>query len=247
MPTTIYVCLPAYNEENNLSLLLDEFITLLEKSSYPYKLILVNDGSTDRTGEIAQSYQTKLPLEILTHNPNKGLGEAIRTGFHHVVSLARDTDVIVYMDSDNTHDPIYIPSMVKKIEEGFDVVIASRYQPGSEERGVPFSRRLLSRVAGYVFRLFLPVKSVKDYTCGYRAYRVGLIKQAIQKYENQFITAKGFACTDEILIKLSQLTNKMAEVPFILYYDRKKGESKLNLWKTIPATLHLLWTRGKVK
>ena len=245
MPTTVYVCLPAYNEETSLAQLFDEYITLLEKPSYPYKLILVNDGSTDRTAEIAQSYQSKLPLEILTHNPNRGLGEAIRTGFHHVVSVAKETDVIVYMDSDNTHDPIYIPSMVKKIEEGFDVVIASRYQPGSEERGVPFSRRLLSRTAGYVFRLFLPVRGVKDYTCGYRAYRAGLIKEAIEKYNHHFITAKGFACTDEILIKLSQLTNKMAEVPFILYYDRKKGDSKLNLWKTIPATLHLLWTRGK--
>jgi dolichol-phosphate mannosyltransferase len=242
---TVYVCLPAYNEENSLKPLFDKYITLLDNSSYHYKLLLVNDGSTDKTLVIAQSYQSKLPLEILTHNPNRGLGEAIRTGFHYVVSIAQENDAIIYMDSDDTHDPVYIPSMVKKIEEGFDVVIASRYQPGSEERGVPFSRRLLSRTAGMIFRLFLPVKKVKDYTCGYRAYRVGLIRDAIKKYDNHFISAKGFACTDEILIKLSQLTNKMTEVPFILYYDRKKGKSKLNLWKTIPATLHLLWTRGK--
>jgi len=245
VPTKIYVCLPAYNEEDSLSSLLDKFGVLLQNSEHSYQLILVNDGSTDRTAEIAQSYQSKLPLEILTHNPNRGLGEAIRTGFNHVITLALENDVIVYLDSDDTHDPCYIPSMVKKIEEGFDIVIASRYQPGSEERGVPFPRRILSRVAGFVFRLYLPVKKVKDYTCGYRAYRAGLIRKAIEKWDNHFISAKGFACTDEILIKLSQLTNKISEVPFILFYDRKKGQSKLNLWKTIPATLRLLWTRGR--
>ena len=245
MPITVYVCLPAYNEESSLSALLDKYVTLLQNSNYSYRLILVNDGSTDKTAEIAQSYRSKLPLEILTHNPNRGLGEAIRTGFRHVASISQEKDVIVYMDSDDTHDPVYIPSMVKKMEEGFDIVIASRYQQGSEERGVPYSRRLLSRTAGLVFRIFLSVKNVKDYTCGYRAYRAGLIKEAIEKYDNQFITAKGFACTDEILIKLSQLTNRISEVPFILYYDRKKGKSKLNLWKTVPATLHLLWTQGK--
>ncbi len=247
MSNKVYICLPAYNEEESLASLLDRFCILVGQKDFDYHIILVNDGSHDRTLEIAQSYQDRLSLEIISHPVNMGLGEAIRTGFKHAVSLADDNDPIIYMDSDDTHDPVYIPQMVNKIHEGFDIVIASRYQKGSRQEGVPFHRKMLSRVAGLVFRLFLPVKNVRDFTCGYRAYRAGLIKQAIDYWDKHLITAKGFACTDEILIKLSPLTSRIAEIPFILYYGRKKGESKLNFQKTIPATMKLLWTRGKYR
>jgi dolichol-phosphate mannosyltransferase len=243
----VYICLPAYNEEESLASLLDRFCLLCQQKEYDYDIILVNDGSKDKTLEIATSYKDKLPLEILNHSVNQGLGEAIRTGFHHAITVAKDDDIIVYMDSDDTHDPVYIPSMVSKINEGFDIVIASRYQKGSRQEGVPFHRQMLSKVAGMVFRLFLPVKNVRDFTCGYRAYRAGLIKRAIEYWDKHLITAKGFACTDEILIKLSPLSSKIAEIPFVLYYGRKKGVSKINFRKTIPATLRLLWTRGKFK
>jgi len=241
----VYICLPAYNEEESLASLLNRYIELVKQGSYDYRLILVNDGSQDNTREIAETYQSLLPLEILNHPTNKGLGEAIRTGFRHVVQLAQEDDVIVYMDSDDTHDPVYIPDMVKKITEGNDLVIASRYRKGSRVEGLPWNRMVLSTVAGWVFKLFLPVKGVRDYTCGYRAYRVGLIRKAIEEYDHQFITAKGFACTDEILIKLAPLTQKITEIPFILHYGRKKGASKINFRKTIPATLRLLLIRHR--
>jgi dolichol-phosphate mannosyltransferase len=240
-----YVCLPAYNEEDSLGSLLERYVQLVQEGKYNYEIILVNDGSSDRTVDVASAYKNKLPLDIITHEINKGLGEAIKTGFNYAAQRAGDEDIIIYMDSDDTHDPVYIPSMIQKIQNGYDLVIASRYQKGSIQEGVPYHRRLLSRVAGFVFQCFLPVKQVQDYTCGYRAYKASLIKKALSHFGEDFITAKGFACTDEILIKLAQLTDRIAEVPFTLYYNRKIGESKLNLRKTIPATLKLLWTRGK--
>ena len=241
----IYILLPAFNEEKSLSKLFDKFIALLANSQQDYRIILVNDGSSDRTQEIAEQYKSKLPLEIIKHPENRGLGEAIKTGLKSAASQAQDNDILVNLDADNTHDPNVIPRLVEKIKEGSDIVIASRYQPGSKQVGVPFLRRVCSWGARYVFRLYLPIKSVKDYTCGYRAYRAGLIKQGFNEYGDSLIEAKGFACTDELLIKLSRYTTKIAEVPFILRYDLKDSPSKINIPKTVLATLKLLWKTNK--
>lgn len=237
----IYVCLPAYNEEKSLPKLFDKFIELIKTDNQDYRIILVNDGSHDKTQAVAEQYRSKLPLEIIVHEVNRGLGKAIKTGLKSAATQAQDNDIIVNLDADNTHDPNVIPRLVDKIGEGFDIVIASRYQPGSKQVGVPFLRRVCSWGARYVFRFYLPIKSVKDYTCGYRAYRAGLIKQGFAEYGDSLIEAKGFACTDELLIKLSKYTTKIAEVPFILRYDLKDSPSKINIPKTVLATLKLLW------
>jgi dolichol-phosphate mannosyltransferase len=241
----IYILLPAFNEEKSLSKLFDKFIALLANSQQDYRIILVNDGSSDRTQEIAEQYKSKLPLEIIKHPENRGLGEAIKTGLKSAASQAQDNDILVNLDADNTHDPNVIPRLVEKIKEGSDIVIASRYQPGSKQVGVPFFRRVCSWGARFVFRFYLPIKSVKDYTCGYRAYRAGLIKRGFNEYGDSLIEAKGFACTDELLIKLSKYTTKIAEVPFILRYDLKASPSKINIPKTVLATLKLLWKTKK--
>ncbi|MCX7920158.1 MAG: glycosyltransferase family 2 protein [bacterium] len=237
----IYICLPAYNEEKSLPKLFDKFIRLIEAEPGEYRIILVNDGSRDRTQYIAEHYQSQLPLEIVTHPENRGLGEAIKTAFKAAITHAQDDDIIVNLDADNTHDPNVIPRLIEQITAGADIVIASRYQPGSNQIGVPVLRRICSWGARYVFRFYLPIKSVKDYTCGYRAYRARLIKQGFAEYGDALIEAKGFACTDELLIKLSRLTTKISEVPFILRYDLKDSPSKINIPKTVFATLKLLW------
>lgn len=241
----IYVCLPAYNEEQTLPKLFDKFIELIQSDKQTYRLILVNDGSRDKTQTVAEQYLSKLPLEIIVHPTNKGLGEAIKSSLKYAATQAQDNDIIINLDADNTHDPNVISRLIEKIGEGFDIVIASRYQPGSKQVGVPFLRRVCSWGARFVFRFYLPIKSVKDYTCGYRAYRASLIKQGFANYGVALIEAKGFACTDELLIKLSKYTTKIAEVPFILRYDLKDGPSKINIPKTVLATLKLLWKTKK--
>jgi dolichol-phosphate mannosyltransferase len=92
-----------------------------------------------------------------------------------------------------------------------------------------------------LFRLFLGLPGVRDYTCGYRAYRSTLIRRAFERYGDDLITRNGFACTDQLLVNIACLGNvRMEEVPFILRYDRKKGASKLNLGVTIIETFRLL-------
>jgi len=127
------------------------------------RVIVVNDGSRDRTREAALGFTDRLRLHVVDHAENRGLAEAMRTGLREALkSLAppRATatlDAIVTMDADNTHSPWLIPRMLIQLREGSDIVIASRYRPGAHVRGVTRTRRLLSWGGGWIFRLLLPI------------------------------------------------------------------------------------------
>jgi dolichol-phosphate mannosyltransferase len=133
--------------------------------------------------------------------------------------------------------------MVRMISEGYDVVIASRYREGSRTIGVPVLRRALSRGASWLFRAVFPIQGVRDYTCGYRAYRAGVVRSAIARYGEEFLDQDGFQCMVDILLKLRPMHLVFGEVPFILRYDYKEGGSKMNVSKTVRDTLGLMWKR----
>ena len=131
------------------------------------------NGSTDATAEVAEIWSNKLPLQVKTHDQNQGLGATLRDGVQWACDLAQPNDVIVTLDSDNTHTPELILRIIRMVREGHDVVVASRFVKGSRVRGVPFNRRVLSRIAGTLFKVIFPIPGIRDYTCGYRAYRAG--------------------------------------------------------------------------
>ncbi len=245
MHSRLIVALPAYNEEECLGPLLKRFARLfqkLPKEANPI-VIVVDDGSKDRTAAVARRYGKKMPVKLVQHEKNKGLGEAIKTGLRAAVEESTgESDVIVCMDADNTHPPRYVIQMLEEITDGADLVIASRYRKGSKQVGVPFHRMMMSYGALVLFKLFLQLPGVRDYTCGFRAYKSSLIKHALEHYGDELITRNGFACTDQLLVNIACLGEvEMREIPFILRYDRKEGESKLNLGVTIGETLKLLW------
>lgn len=239
--THIIVLLPAFNEEASIGNLLNDFKTIAAKLPVPLQLIIVNDGSTDETADIIERYTQILPITIITHQANQGLGQAIKTAIAAAVASSQDDDdVVISMDADHTHPPEYIPPMVEKIQQGNDIVIASRYQAGSREIGIPIVRKLYSRGAKFLFRIFLHIPNIKDYTCGYRAYRIRILRQALQHFGEHIIIRSGFACTDELLLNLSSLTSRIAEIPFTLRYDRKQGRSKIRVLRTVMETLRML-------
>jgi dolichol-phosphate mannosyltransferase len=156
---------------------------------------------------------------------------------------ASDDDIVVTMDADETHTPGLILSMVRMIREGHDVVVASRYQRGSRVYGLGAHRILISWAASLLLRLLFPIRGIRDYTCGYRAYRGAAFKYAINEYGNDFVDQDGFHCMVDILLKLRSLPLVFGEVPLILRYDRKKGASKMRLLRTSIYTLRLLCIR----
>lgn len=239
----IYIVLPAYNEDQNLGALLERIDEALDNEHIVYEVIVVDDGSKDRTLEVAEEHARYMPLRVERHERNLGLGATIRDGLRAAARLCEDKDIVIAMDADNTHPPGLIGSMCRLIQEGNDVVIASRFQPGSHVRGVPFHRNLLSLGARLLFKLIFPIKGVRDYTCGYRAYRGAVLRQAFDKYGDDFINQAGFQCMVDILLKLRGLDLIFREVPCVLRYDFKGGASKMKVLKTIGATLSLLVRR----
>ncbi|MDO8527032.1 MAG: glycosyltransferase family 2 protein [Deltaproteobacteria bacterium] len=239
----IFIVLPAYNEQDGIQPLLERIDLTLKESHSDYKIFLVDDGSTDATRQKVESLQTKIPVEIISHEKNKGLGESIKTGLFHAVKAAADHDVIVTMDADNTHVPGLISRLNRNIWEGCGLVIASRYVRDARVIGVPMSRRFLGYGASFLFRLFFPIPGVRDYTCGYRAYQSALLKRAFDVYGDEFVSEPGFSCQIDILLKLALFHPVINEVPIILKYDARKGASKMQVVKTVGDTLKLFARR----
>jgi dolichol-phosphate mannosyltransferase len=242
MPTTprVFLGLPAYNEEIALPRLLDRVERLTASSAPPVTVVLYNDGSTDSTVPIARSRQQQMPLVVLDCPINKGLGAGLRALVEYAVANANDDDVFVIMDCDDTHDPAQIADMLRRLGEDADVVIGSRYARGALVRGVPLLRRLTAFGAAALFKLVHPVRGVWDYTCGYRAYRVGVLKQAAKRYGGGLIAETGFACMVELLLKLNGLGARFAEIPLQLRYDQKPTDTKMGVGRHTRRLLLLL-------
>lgn len=238
---SLRVLLPAYNEEEALRLMLPRLEQVVEFTGVDADILVVNDGSTDRTAQVVQSFEGRLIVHLLDLPKNVGLGGAMRIGLDHAVNQMPEVDAIIVMDADNTHPPDLIPSMLQEAETGGEVVIASRFQPGSITVGVQVHRRWLSELASYFFRSLVRLPKVRDYTCGYRLYRVDLLKRAFDRYGREVISEPGFACMIELLLKLQPFRPEYREVPMQLRYDQKCGPSKMRVLSTVIATLRLLF------
>jgi dolichol-phosphate mannosyltransferase len=238
-----WIVLPAFNEELSLPPLLDRLEAAMVEAGVPYKVVVINDGSSDSTAQVVREYSSRLPLLLENHPVNMGLGATMRDGLLKAIELAGPEDIIVTMDADNSHNPELIPRMGRLIREGNDVVIASRYQAGSRIRGVPGYRRMMSVGASLLFRLVFPMRGVKDYTCGFRAYRAAALKAGVERHGPAMFDQQGFQCIVDILLKLRPLDLTFTEVPMVLRYDLKEGASKMKVARTMKATLLLMSKR----
>lgn len=223
----IWLFIPAYNEENSLPSLLSKIASAMGDQSY--RILVVDDGSADGTADILKDFCNRLPLEVLTHPINRGLGETERDGFEYIAARCMAADIIVRVEADDTHEPRYIFSLIEKLTAGFDVVNTSRFQPGGGQLGVDGYRATISRFANLFMQFMFGIPGTKDYSCGFRAYRAQIIQDAIRVFGNHFIQLRGlgFTSTLEMIVKLHLLGARFAEVPFVLRYDQKQGSSKM--------------------
>ncbi|OPZ03514.1 MAG: Undecaprenyl-phosphate mannosyltransferase [candidate division BRC1 bacterium ADurb.BinA364] len=240
----IWLAMSAYNEAENIVPLLESAGEVFRAMDACVEILLVDDGSSDGTAAAARSARLRCPLAIVDHGANRGLRQGILTALREAAERAEtDDDLVIFMDSDNTHSPEAIPEMVRRAAEGADIVIASRYLPESRQIGVPWRRLWLSHAARLLFQWRLGLPGVRDYTIGYRAYRAGLLRSALSRHGDSLMEREGFACTNELLLKLAAMGARIDEAPFTLRYDRKRGQSKMRLAKTIFETLKTLWRK----
>lgn len=258
----LFILLPAFNEEQALPGLLRNIVKAC--AGLPYRIVLINDGSTDRTMEIARDFaESSGILHLVEHEQNRGLGQALLSGFRYIIKHKSDEenrvppagnwpDAVLTMDADNTHSPSLIPLLYARIREGEDLVIASRYAPGGRQLGLSAWRRFLSWGAGKVMHLFFPIQGLRDYSCGYRVYRLSILKEGIEYYGEKLMESRSFAAMVELLLKLVPFCHNLGEVPLVLHYERKQGVSKMKVWSTVIGYITLIinlkrmaWSRMK--
>lgn len=249
----ILVVVPAYNEGDNVARLLGDMASILGELMPGSQVLvaLVDDGSKDNTAEVAKQAveelkkrHPKFDCALLTHPKNRGLAEALKTGLLYACDKAQDGDIIVTMDCDNSHTPGLMVHLTRRIFEGYDVAVASRFVWGSRVVGLTLFRQALSLGAAILLKTLLPIPGIRDYTCGFRAYRASVIKDIV-RLNPSFISEKGFSVMLDILLKLHHHDPHLAfvEIPILLRYDWKKGASKLSVGPTIRQTLRLIARR----
>jgi dolichol-phosphate mannosyltransferase len=249
----ILVVVPAYNEESNVARLLGDIANIMGELMPASRVLvaLVDDGSQDRTAVVAEEAVAQLKgahshfdCQVLRHSMNRGLAEAIKTGLLYACDKAQDGDIITTMDCDNSHTPGLMVHLIRRIFEGYDVAVASRFVWGSRVVGLTLFRQTLSLGAAILLKALLPIPGIRDYTCGFRAYRASTLKQVVLQNPG-FISEKGFSVMLDILLKLHHYDPHLAfvEIPILLRYDWKKGASKMNVGRTIRQTLSLLARR----
>jgi len=234
----IRVIILAYNEAKNLPRVIPDVAEALGNSEY--RIYAVDDGSTDTTAEVLVTLASFYPLTVLTHQPNKGVASAFRTGLTAVIQDAADQDVVVLMEGDGTSSPVLLPEMVRRIRNGADIIIASRYRQGGGYKNFPLKRLLLSRGANFVFRLMFRIPGATDYSIFYRAYRIPPLRAAFTALGTRFIESTTFLANAEILVKLKPYLRRVEEIPLFYDYGLKKGKSGMKVWKNLQSYLQFI-------
>ncbi|MEK6885444.1 MAG: glycosyltransferase family 2 protein [Nanoarchaeota archaeon] len=226
------VIIPTYNEKDNISKLIIKISEIFRNNRINAKIIIVDDDSPDGTGEIADKFAKAYPVVVLHRKKDRGYGNSIREGVNYAVKI--DSDVIITLDSDFSHNPAEIPKMLSKIEEGVDVVIGSRRVAGGKIVGWNLWRHFCSSGAMNFSRFVLGLKTL-DVTSGFRAYK----KEVIEKIPFYKIKSNGYSFLEELLFYIEKSKFKIAEIP-IVFVDRKKGKSKLSKKEIINFFINMI-------
>lgn len=218
----IGVAIPTYNEKVNLQPLVERLQLVFRNYNVASHIVIVDDNSTDGTGRLADRLAQQYDNISVIHRPGKlGLGSAYKDAFRFLMNNS-DVTVIMEMDADLSHKPEYIPSLLAKIEEGYDVVIGSRYTShGGIDKEWTAMRRLISKSANFLTTLLLGLK-VKDATSGFRAYE----SYALKTIDLSKVRTNGYAFQIDMLTQCRKVGCEIAEAP-IIFYERKHGKSKL--------------------
>lgn len=237
MPGTLIV-LPTYNEAENLPSLVEE---LFDLPVYDLRLLVVDDGSPDGTGQLAEDLADHYDqrIDVLHRTEKAGLGPAYIAGFKQAVNT--DADYILQMDADFSHQPKYIPQMIATLEKGADMVLGSRFvRGGSVDESWGWYRKLLSWWANRIYVPTLLHIPVYDATGGFRLWR----RETLIGLDLNRIQSNGYVFQVEMAYVTVRLGYKIVEVP-IHFPDRARGESKMDSKIALEAAMRVFEIRSR--
>ena len=228
-----WLVLPTYNEAENLERIVHASLRELAKATADHHILIVDDGSPDGTGEIADRLAAEHEqVEVLHRTAKEGLGRAYLAGFER--ALASGADLVLEMDADFSHDPSDLPRLIEASAEA-DLVLGSRYVPGGGVTDWGLFRRMLSRGGSWYARVVLGVP-VRDLTGGFKCFH----RRTLEGIDYRDTHADGYGFQIEITYRALKAGFRVKEVP-IVFRDRTEGTSKMSpriaieaVWK-VPA------------
>jgi dolichol-phosphate mannosyltransferase len=234
------VCLPTYNERENLEAMVRALGRQLREGDH---VLVIDDASPDGTGAIADRLAIELPFVSVLHRERKeGLGPAYLAGFAR--ALADGAELVLEMDCDFSHDPKDVPRLIAAAEEGADLVLGSRYVPGGSIPNWGLVRRSIS-LGGNTYARIVLQSSLRDLTGGFKCFR----RRVLETVDLAAIDSKGYAFQIETTYRVLRAGFRVVEVP-IAFVDREHGHSKMNgsivleaVWKVPLLRLRALFGR----
>lgn len=233
-PLKVAIVVPTYNEAETLPTLIEK---VSEQKISGLGFVIVDDGSPDGTGEIADRLADEYPgTFIVIHREGKqGLGTAYMAGFQ--VALDAGAERIVEMDADLSHPPEVLQGLIDRLDTA-DVAVASRYTPGGGvDPGWSWGRKQISYWGNVGIRLILGLK-VKDATAGFKGFR----RETLEKIGIERLRLTGFGFQAEVAYRCQQARMKVVEHPYV-FMDRTVGSSKMSFAIVVEAFFHLSWLR----
>src|SRR3989339_1592069 len=219
----VIITIPAYNEEKTLPLVLEEIKQVMQNTKYKYKILVLDDGSRDRTAEIAE----KQGAIVVSHPRNRGLAETFREEMKECLKLG--ADIIVHTDADGQYHPQHIPELIQKVQQGYDLVLGSRFRGRIEN--MPFLK-LLGNIAFSKVLTSLTKTRITDSTTGFRAFTAEIARDI--NYINTF------TYTQEQIIKAAKQGFRIAEIPILARKTRKSRLFKNPFQYAIKAWINIL-------
>ncbi len=224
------VCLPTYNERENLEPMVRALGAQLDTTRD--RVLVIDDNSPDGTGAAADALAAELPwLEVL-HRPSKeGLGPAYIAGFRH--AIAAGAELVIEIDCDFSHDPADVPRLIASCETGADVTLGSRWVTGGGTVNWGAGRKMISRGGSFYARVILGV-GVRDLTGGFKCFR----RKVLEAIDLDAIAAKGYGFQIETTYRVLRKGFSVVEIP-ITFVDRRVGESKMGGSIVVEAMLQV--------
>ncbi len=212
------VIIPAYNEQSRLPDTLQKVIAYLDAQGRPWAILVVDDGSTDRTAEVAEGFARQHPGVLLIRNPHCGKAYAVRTGM-----LAAQAEYVFLCDADLPMPISEMEKLLPPLQDGCEVAIGSREVPGASRLDEPWHRHLMGKVFNLVVQL-VAVGGIRDTQCGFKGFRGSVARELFERtklYSSPTGVVKGPMVTGfdvEILFLARKAGYAVAEVPILWHY-----------------------------
>lgn len=235
MKPRFHVMVPVYNEAPNIPRLFDAFRVLAQEFAdrFEVSFLLVDDGSSDDTVDLARQASSGLEVRIESLPANAGPGAAFAHGFTVLSSVLREEDWVVTMEGDNTSRHELVRQMMTRSAEGFDVVLASPYMYGGGFTQTSLLRKILSSGANLLVKDLLGIQGILTVSSFFRLYRGSALLRLQQVFGAGIVERRGFESMVEMVMKMVMLQMSVSEVAMNLDSSLRKGKSKMKIMRTI--------------